>query len=262
MKEQKPTLSSLAASAVPNQEEEEIDLLELFFLLLNNLIFIILGAAAVGALVFAYNTLLVKPTYTSTTSMYVLNRQATDNNGLNSQDLSVANYLTKDYVQLIRSRTVVENVIASLDLDMTVGQVLNELSVNSQTDTRIIQISVTDRDPYEARDIANMVRIKAAEHIKNVMNIEAVNVVDEANVPTVKTAPRTMRNTLIGGLVGAFVVAAYLIILYLLDDKINTAEDVESYLGLSVIGQLPMDEKLVQEKKIRDKKRKKSRSKK
>ena len=151
-------------------------------------------------------------------------------------------------------------MIASLDLDMTVGGLLEELSVNSQTDTRIIQISITDGDPYRARDIANMLRIKAAEHIKNVMNIEAVNVVDEANVPSTKTGPKTLRNTLIGGFIGALLVAAYFIVLYLMDDKINTAEDVESYLGLSVLGQLPIDEKLLQEKKLRDRKRKKSKA--
>ena len=245
-------------TTVRTTDEDEIDLLDLFFLLLSNFVFIVVGAIVVGAIVFAYNTFLVKPTYTSTTSMYVLNRNSTDSNGLNTSDLSVANYLTKDYVQMIRSRTVVENVIASLDLDMTVNGVLEELTVNSQTDTRIIQISITDGDPYRARDIANMLRIKAAEHIKNVMNIEAVNVVDEANVPSTKTGPKTLRNTLIGGFIGALLVAAYFIVLYLMDDKINTAEDVESYLGLSVLGQLPIDEKLLQEKKLRDRKRKKS----
>ena len=245
-------------TTVRTTDEDEIDLLDLFFLLLSNFVFIVVGAIVVGAIVFAYNTFLVKPTYTSTTSMYVLNRNSTDSNGLNTSDLSVANYLTKDYVQMIRSRTVVENVIASLDLDMTVSGLLEELSVNSQTDTRIIQISITDGDPYRARDIANMLRIKAAEHIKNVMNIEAVNVVDEANVPSTKTGPKTLRNTLIGGFIGALLVAAYFIVLYLMDDKINTAEDVESYLGLSVLGQLPIDEKLLQEKKLRDRKRKKS----
>ena len=247
-------------TTVRTTDEDEIDLLDLFFLLLSNFVFIVVGAIVVGAIVFAYNTFLVKPTYTSTTSMYVLNRNSTDSNGLNTSDLSVANYLTKDYVQMIRSRTVVENVIASLDLDMTVSGLLEELSVNSQTDTRIIQISITDGDPYRARDIANMLRIKAAEHIKNVMNIEAVNVVDEANVPSTKTGPKTLRNTLIGGFIGALLVAAYFIILYLIDDKINTAEDVESYLGLSVLGQLPIDEKLLQEKKLRDRKRKKSKA--
>ena len=247
-------------TTVRTTDEDEIDLLDLFFLLLSNFVFIVVGAIVVGAIVFAYNTFLVKPTYTSTTSMYVLNRNSTDSNGLNTSDLSVANYLTKDYVQMIRSRTVVENVIASLDLDMTVSGLLEELSVNSQTDTRIIQISITDGDPYRARDIANMLRIKAAEHIKNVMNIEAVNVVDEANVPSTKTGPKTLRNTLIGGFIGALLVAAYFIVLYLMDDKINTAEDVESYLGLSVLGQLPIDEKLLQEKKLRDRKRKKSKA--
>lgn len=247
-------------TTVRTTDEDEIDLLDLFFLLLSNFVFIVVGAIVVGAIVFAYNTFLVKPTYTSTTSMYVLNRNSTDSNGLNTSDLSVANYLTKDYVQMIRSRTVVENVIASLDLDMTVNGVLEELTVNSQTDTRIIQISITDGDPYRARDIANMLRIKAAEHIKNVMNIEAVNVVDEANVPSTKTGPKTLRNTLIGGFIGALLVAAYFIVLYLMDDKINTAEDVESYLGLSVLGQLPIDEKLLQEKKLRDRKRKKSKA--
>ena len=224
------------------QDEIEIDLGELFFYLLNKIVYIILAAAALGSLALAFTFFFIKPTYTSTTKMYVLNRQSTD--VVTQSDLSSSMSLTGDYVELIKDRSVLEAVIAQQGLAMTYEDLRSKLSVSSKDNTRIIAISVTDRDPYVARDLANAIREEAAAHIQSVMNIEAVNVVEEANTPTSRSGPNYKRNTLLAGLVGAFLVIAYFTILFIMDDKINTSEDVERYLGLSVLGSLPIDENL------------------
>ncbi len=131
-----------------------------------------------------------------------------------------------------------------MGLDMTYEALQGELSVAAVRDTRIISISVTDHDPYQARELANAIREEAGERIKSVMNIEAVNVVEEANIPDKKAGPNLKRSLLLGLLLGAFAVLAYFTLMFILDDKVNDAEDVERYLGLSVLGQLPIDENL------------------
>ena len=216
----------------------EIDVLELFHVLLNKF-WIILLAGIIAALAFVGGTILfITPQYQSTTKMYVLSKQ--DNNTITQQDMQTSLSLTKDYAELIKSRTVTEGVIAQLNLDLTHEQLLGKVSVDSATDTRILSITVTDPDPYEACKIANAIRDVAANHIKNVMDIDAVNVVETANIPDQKSSPSISKNGVIGGLLGVLLSVAIILIAYISHDTIMTQEDVERYLGLSMLGTIPL----------------------
>ena len=240
-----------------NEEEIEIDMGELLRYLAGKAGYIILTALAFAVLALAVTTFCMTPRYTSMTKMYVLNRQT--NEGVTSSDLQSSTYLTKYYMEMIRSRTVIEAVIADLNLNSTYEDVLGQIDVSAASDTRVIAISVTDKDPYEARDIANAVRNAAAAHIQSVMNTEAVTVVDEANIPTKKSSPSTIKNVEVAGGVGLFLALAVCVVLYLMNDKVTTAEDVERYLGLSVLASMPLEEEEVRRKKARKKLEKKKR---
>lgn len=245
---------------VQKNDEIEIDLKELFFYLLGRAGYMLGAGAALAALALAVTVFLISPKYTSTTSMYVLNRQTGE--GITNSDLQSSTYLTQDYMELIKSRTVVETVIAELNLDRTYLNLLESMSVSAKSDTRIISISVTDEDPYLARDIANAIREAAAVQIQQVMKTEAVNVVDEANIPTVKSSPSTKKNVLLAGILGVILVAGWFTVLYLMNDKIVTADDIEHYLGLGILGQMPLNEEEWNQHKHRKTKRKKTKHKK
>ena len=210
-----------------NNDEIEIDLREIFSVLLSHLGIIILSGLVLGLVAIVGTKVFITPQYQSVTKMYVLAKQ--NNDTLTSADMQTSTLLTKDYAEMIQSRTVTEAVIAQLGLDMTHEQLVNKISVSNTTDTRIITISVLDKDPYMARDIANAVRDTAAEHIKNVMNSEAVNVVDEANIPAEKYSPSVSKNGLIGGVLGCMIAVAIILIRFIMNDTIQTAEDVERY---------------------------------
>jgi capsular polysaccharide biosynthesis protein len=142
---------------------------------------------------------------------------------------------------MIQSRTVAESVISELGLDLTPEELIAKISVDTSGDsTRVLTITVTDEDPYTARDIADTVREMAAEQIKNVMNIEAVNVVDKANVPDQPYSPSVKKNGVLGGLLGILISAAIIVLMHLMNDTIKTAEDVEKYLGMSTLGTIPL----------------------
>ena len=236
-----------------NNDEIEIDLGEVFHLVISKLGVIILSGILLGVLSIIGTMLFITPKYESTTKIMVLNKQ--DNNTLTSADMQTSTQLTKDYAELIQSRTVLEGVIAQLNLDMTYKEMLNKVSVETSSDSRIVSISVTDEDPYTASEIANAVRDMAAEHIQSVMDIEAVNVVDTANIPNEKASPSLAKNGVIGGLLGVIIAMAAVIIIYLTNDTIKVEEDVERYLGLSVLGSIPFSEKERRSKKKKSRKR-------
>ena len=232
----------------------EIDVLELFHVLLNKF-WIILLAGIIAGLAFIGGTILfITPQYESTTKMYVLSKQ--DNNTLTQQDMQTSLSLTKDYAELIKSRTVTEGVIAQLNLDLTHEELLKKMAVDSATDTRILSITVTDADPYEACKIANAIRDVAANHIKNVMDIDAVNVVETANIPDQQSSPCISKNGIIGVLLGVLLSVAIILIAYISNDTVKTQEDVEKYLGLSVLGTIPLTETDRKKKKKKQKQKK------
>lgn len=220
-------------------EEMEIDLLELFLALLRK--WWILGLAAIlGAAVgFSVAKFVIEPTYESTTAVYVISRQ--NEESTTYSDMQLGTQLMKDFAVLAASRTVAERVIAELELNMTVDELKGLLNVTSASDTRIMYIKVTHTDPAMAQRIADTVREAAAQHAMNVMDVEAVNVAETANLPTQKAAPSISKYTLLGGLFGGFLAAAVIVVLFLLDDTIKSPDDVEKYLGLSTLGTIPLE---------------------
>ena len=228
-----------------NQVEEiEIDLREVLIFLLSKLWLIVLVGILTAAIGFGLSSFVIPPTYESTSKIYILNKQ--QENTVTYSDVQLGTQLTKDYAQLIKSRLVLEKVIEELNLaelreGIDYDSMLDKVEVTTPTDTRILYITVTDTDPVLAMEMANSVREEASIHIKNVMDIEAVNVVETANLPMEKAGPSVMKWTMLGGCVGAFFVMAILLITFFLDDTIKTSDDVEKYLGLSTLAMIPLD---------------------
>lgn len=242
-------------------EEIEIDLGELVGLLLSRWMTIALTAVLFALLAYGYAKLVVTPQYQSTTQIYVINQQNTDT--VNYTDLQVGQQLTNDYVVMIESRSVLEQVINSMNLEYTYEQLLGKLSVSAETNTRIIDITVADSDPYEAKRLADAIREVAAEKITSVMAIDSVNVLDEGNIAKEPSSPNVMRTVMIGFLAGVLVSVGLILLAYLLNDSVQTPDDVEKYLGLSVLGSIPLDEvKAEQEKKNQKLKKKAEKEKK
>lgn len=224
----------------------EINVYELIMFCIKKLWIVLSIGFIAASICFAYTVFFVQPEYTSVTKIYVLNRQTDES--ITSSDLQSSTYLTKDYTELIKSRKVLEVVIAELDLDTSYEALLEKVSVGTQSDTRVVSISVVDKDPYEASEIANEIRNVGATHIQSVMNALAVNVVDEANIPMWTSNNNLKKYVALMFLAGCFFALVCLSVQFVLDDKVTTSEDVEKYLGLSVLGVFPIDETLLRRK--------------
>lgn len=221
-------------------EEIEINLGEIFAVLLHKIWIIILATVVCGAVAFLYSFFIITPQYESTTKVYILNKQS--GSSVTYSDVQLSSTLSKDYEQLVTSRYVIEGVISKLNLDDTYEELAARVSASNTDETRIIAITVTDPDPEQAQKIANAVRDLAAQHITQVMDIEAVNVVDNANLPDSPVSPSVPKWTLIGVAIGMIISIAVIVIQHLLDDSIKSSEDIEKYLGISTLAIIPMNE--------------------
>lgn len=222
-------------------DEITIDLTELFMTLWSKAHIIILAGILVGLLAFVGTKMFITPMYTSTTKFYVLSK-TNDAGSVTYSDLQTGTQLTKDYAELVKSRPVLEEVIAVLDLDMETSELADKITVTTPTDTRVMSISVKDAQPKEARDIADAVRQAVGVQIQDIMDADSVKTVEEANLPSSPSSPNVMKNTLIGAILGILIAAGIAILIFILDDTVKTPEDVETYLGLNVLASIPVYE--------------------
>ena len=229
-----------------NQDNQtvEIDVLSLVKTLWRRKFLIVVTAFVMAIVALGYSTFIIKPNYTSTTRIYVVNRQANENSTLTNQDLQAGTYLVKDYKEIILSQDVLAKVIDDLKLNVQPSALAKKINVTVPTDTRIVSIAVSDGDAKEAARIANSLRQIAAEKIIAVTKVSDVTTLEEAEVPNSSSSPNIRRNTLIGFLAGGFLISVVILVVEVLDDRVKKPEDVEEALGITLLGVVPNMNKL------------------
>ena len=226
------------------QNTMEIDVFHLFKILWKRKILVALVAIVAGALAFAYSTFIVKPEFTSTTRIYVVNRNQGDKPGLTNQDLQAGSYLVKDYREIILSQDVLEKVTSNLKLDLSPKDLASKVKVTVPVDTRIVSISVNDRVPEEASRIANSLREVAAEKIISITRVSDVTTLEEARPATAPSSPNIRRNTIIGLLGGTVFTVIVVLIVELVDTRVKRPEDIEDVMQIALLGVVPNLNKL------------------
>ena len=226
------------------QNMMEIDVFQLLKILWKRKVLIALVAIVTGGVAFAYSSFIVKPEYTSTTRIYVVNRNQGDKSGPTNQDLQAGSYLVKDYREIILSQDVLEKVATDLKLDLPSKGLASKIKVTVPADTRIVSISVTDRAPEEASRIANSLREVAAQKIISVTRVSDVTTLEEARPATSPSSPNIRRNTMIGFLAGAVVMIVAVLLIELLDTRVKRPEDVEDVMQIALLGVVPNLDKL------------------
>ena len=226
------------------QNTMEIDVFHLLKILWKRKILIALVAIVVGALAFAYSAFIVKPEFTSTTRIYVVNRNQGDKPGLTNQDLQAGSYLVKDYREIILSQDVLEKVTSNLKLDLSPKDLAKKVKVTVPVDTRIVSISVNDRVPEEASRIANSLREVAAEKIISITRVSDVTTLEEARPAIAPSSPNIRRNTIIGLLGGTVFTVVAVLIVELVDTRVKRPEDIEDVMQIALLGVVPNLDKL------------------
>ena len=220
-------------------KEIAIDIVQLFKILWKKKIAIILTAIVAAVLAFGVSSFVLTPEYSSTTRIYVVNRNQSEKSGLTNQDLQAGTYLVKDYKEIILSQDVLEKVISNLKLEQSGKGLSKKIQVTVPVDTRIVSIVVKDDQPEEASRIANALREVAAEKIIKVTRVSDVTTLEEARPALTPSSPNIRRNTLLAFLAGGAVMVILVLLLELLDDRVKRPEDVEEVMHVALLGIVP-----------------------
>ena len=229
-----------------NDDEVEIDLLQLFRALKKRILWIVGAGVIMGGAFGLVSKFAITPQYTSTSMVYILSKETT----LTSlADLQIGSQLTQDYKIIVTSRPVISEVIDKLKLDISYENMVSKITINNPNDTRILSITAQDPDPVMAKDIADSVAKTSSEYIGDIMEMVPPKVIEEGTVSDKKASPSNGKNAMIGAMLGIVLVCGLTVVEELLNDTIQTEEDVEKYMGLTVLASVPLREGEAEENK-------------
>lgn len=220
----------------PHNDEDVIDLAEIFFLLLQHWYKILLSLLCGACVAYIIAKFFIMPTYTATSSLYISSSSA--DSIVDLSDLEISSQLKADYQTLITSPSLMEEVIDSLELDMTYSELQNLVTVENPSDTRILNISVSSTDPQLSADISNEIAAQAKIDLPLIMKTDEPYQFEPARVPTSASSPNVTKYTAIGALIGACACIAIIIIAYLLNDTFLTGEDINKYFNVQPLGSI------------------------
>lgn len=227
-----------------NQEKDfvQIDIMLLLRRIWSQKLIIVLTTLVFTAGALMYSLFIATPKYNSTTRVYVVN-QKKDNQTITTQDVQLGTLLVKDYKEIILSNSVMSDVVAKNKLQITPGELAKKISVDAPKDTRIISITVTDKDPQKARDLANAVREVSADKIKEVTKIEDVTTLEQAEAALTPSSPNVFKNSVLAALLGFILAVGGVVLIELMDDRIKRPEDIEETMNLVLLGVIPSTNK-------------------
>lgn len=225
--------------------EETIDLREYFYIIKKRAW--IIGLIAVVAMLVSgiISFFVLSPVYEASTTLIVSrDESATETNtALTGDQINVAQKLALTYGEIIKSRSVLDEVAKSLKLDMTYDELSEAISVSSVKDTQIIKVSVQDTNAKKASDIANAVPKAFTSEVKRIMKANGVEVIDKAVTPENAIKPSKVMNVAIAAVLGVMIGLFVVFVLEYMDTKVKTPQDIEKHLGIPLLGVVPMDNK-------------------
>ena len=214
--------------------EETVDLREYFGIVKKR--FWIVALITIIAVVVSgvISFFMLNPVYEAKSTLIVNTEKNEETQMITGDQFNVTQKLAVTYGEIIKSRSVLDDVIKNLKLDDEYGDLVKNVTVSPVKDTQIISISVQDTNKEKARDIAN--------EIPKVFKKEAKRI-DKAILPQSPIKPNKMMNITIAAVLGAMIGLFVVFLIEYLDNKLKTPQDIEKHLGLSVLGVVP-NEKL------------------
>ena len=243
------------------KQEQEINLAEIFFLLLSRIKFIIILTVLGGGALFCYAKFWLPVQYTSSVSIYVKNNdEAGVQGGVTASDLTAAKSLASTYIVILDDDVMYDKVSEMLLLAygadqmknfftikkddngkeyIPASQIRSKVSASAVNNTEVVKISAVTTDPQLSADICNDIAEYAKTLLIQVTHAGSVETIGSAKVPTSASGPSVKRYTVIGALIGMVIAVAVVIIGKLLDNCINSAEDIKQKFGIPVLGEIP-----------------------
>lgn len=230
---------------------EEIDLKELFNMFWSKKIQIILIVLIFIIMGVIYTMIFTTPMYSSSTTLVLASsgdEKRNNNTTITATDITVNSKLVSTYSELVKSKNILREVSSNLGIAIEENELKKNVTVSSVANTELIEIAVKNENPSYAAKIANEIAEVFTEKVKEIYNINNVQIVDEAETSTEPSNINHVKDVIMFACIGLVIAIIYVIIANVLDTTIKTAEDIETAYDIPVLASIPMIKKLGNER--------------
>ncbi len=223
------------------EQFEEINLKRIFDALISKIAFIVAFTFIVGIGAFVYSETMATTKYASSVSLYVNNEQSKTTKKVLGSDIAASQMLVDTYIVMIKSNTVLDQVLNILVQNgvegYTVESLRNCISAVAVDETEVFEITITAENPAQTYMIANVIADVAPKIIQGFVEASSIKVIDYANEGK-KVSPNVKQNTLIGLIIGLILACAIVVVGEMFDMRIKTEDDLDAW-EIPVLGIIP-----------------------
>ena len=216
---------------------EEIDIKEFINYYKKYIIHIVVVCALLALVMLGYNVTVKKPVYTTSATIVLVKDETSNTDTINQNDLIV----NGTYSHIIKSKLVLNQVLNNLKLSYTYNQLYNEVLVKPVDDTEILRITVTDKNPSVAADIANEVSEVFTKEVTKIYNLNNVSTIDKAVVPDEPSNKKLLRDLLLAILVGFVGTSGVIFVIYYFDDTLRNTDTIETDIDMPIVAKVFKD---------------------
>lgn len=227
---------------MPDNNENEIDLLHLIKILWKKAWIIALCTILLGAIVFSYAFFFITPQYQAKAMMYVNNSSfsvGSTSFSISASELTAAKSLLDTYVIILKSRTTLEKVLDEIGLEYTYEELSSMVSASAVNSTEVFQIVATSSIPQEAELIVDTIVKILPDRIADIVDGSSVRLVDHAILPTQRSSPSYTKFAMIGLVLGFVLSCGVIIINDLLDTTIRDEDYLYQRYNIPVLAVVP-----------------------
>ncbi|RBP70219.1 capsular polysaccharide biosynthesis protein [Alkalibaculum bacchi] len=223
------------------ESAEELDLKELWFVFKNNIKFIAIMVLLAMIVTSIVTFFVLDKEYESYTTLMLGKPKEYEQEraDITYNDVMLNQQLVSTYGEIVKSKTITNQVIDNLQLDISSAQLSEMATVTTLNDTEIIKITVRNTDPVLAATIANEMANVFMDYVSELMNIDNVNIIDVAEANNTPVAPRSMMNIAISFVLGLMIGVFIVFIREYLNTKISTSKQVEAIIDYPILAIIP-----------------------
>ena len=227
--------------------KQEILLSELIKLLMSKIVIIAITCISFACIFGFASKAFITPMYKSFTTMYIYtNIQSNQAGYISNSDLVAASNLAETYKYILTGNqtleSVKENAIendSALKDKLTVKSLKKMVDVTTIDATQLIKIVVTSESPELSKLIADSYVNIANDEILQVFKAGGVEIVDSPELPKEPSSPNILKNSIIGFLLGGFLIVGLILLKYMADSTIYTTDDLKRISDLPILGTIP-----------------------
>jgi capsular polysaccharide biosynthesis protein len=220
--------------------EETISLKDIARTLRKRLRLIALIAAIAVAVSGIISYFILTPVYQASTQMLV-NQKSSEQPVLDPNQIRTNVEMINTYKQIIQSPAILDIVVEELNLQQSTDTLKSKITVSSEQNSQVFNLTVEDEDPAQAVKLANAISETFSTEVTGLMNVDNVKILAPAVLTDNPSPinPKPLLNIAIALVVGLMAGVGIAFLLEYMDNTIKTEEDIQNVLGLPILGAIP-----------------------